>query len=208
MNKRDEHAVVTLPITALRAHPGNCNVMSGEAFAKLKAHLSENDRYPPVIVRKITAEDNYETYELLDGHHRVRALRELGRQTVRCVVWDADDDEAAVLLATLNRLRGRDDPRKRAALLASLSERFDRKALLNRLPESPEKLKRLLALHERPAPALRPPATLGEMPVAVHFFLLPEQKKALDQTLNAIGGTREEALLRLLDRHARGVCKA
>lgn len=209
MSERDEYEVVALPLSALIAHRDNCNVMQGEAYEKLKTHLKQHDRYPPVIVRKKnktsevltgdTAEDT-ELYELLDGHHRVKALRELGRKTVRCVVWDVDDNEAKILLATLNRLRGRDDPRKRAALLASLSSGFDRGELLRKLPESPEKLKRLLELDRDQGPRLSVPKPLETMPVAVYFFLLPEQKSRLDAALRLQGGTREEALMAMAER--------
>ncbi len=67
------------------------------------------------------------------------------------------------------------------------------------LPEEVEGLQRLLALHEAP-PSPRSPVRLDDMPVSVHFFLLPEQVKRLNHCLRKIGGSREEALMGLVDR--------
>lgn len=192
-------SAVTVALDRLVAHPANSNTMPAEGFAKLKAHLAKTDRYPPLIVRRLRTDtaDEPSRYQLLDGHHRAKALRELGRTTARCEVWEVDDDDALVLLATLNRLRGRDDPRKRAALMDQLAQRFSRHALLAKVPETPEKLKRFADMHGR-APALRPPQKLPDMPVATHFFLKPGDKRRLDAALRkaiASGAANREAAL-------------
>ena len=274
-----------IPIDQLHNHPANANVMSDELFAKLVAHLSQADRYPPIIVRPRSrprkarnrprlglgidpnrsatsppSQDRQKTatsynmdhtsvlapadercpnpsggpglwvppprdrdgsltagatfsaneaqtpahcqsvqgFEILDGHHRVAALRKLGRDTARCVVWDVDDDEALLLLATLNRLAGDDDPRKRAALVGRLNQKIDTEKLAKLLPESADRLQSLLALN-RPPPQPRPPRALADMPVAVHFFLSPQQRSRLEKRLRQIGGPREAALMQLVD---------
>ncbi len=184
-----------LPLDALRPHPSNSNVMPGKAFAKLKAHLAANGRYPPLVVRPL--DESAGAYQLLDGHHRAAALRELGHETAQCAVWGVDEDEALVLLATLNRLRGRDDPRKRAKLLRELSARFGRRALTAKLPEPPEKLNALLAMSDSVSTP-RAPQRLADMPTAVQFFLNPEEKRRLERRLRELGGTREEALMLLV----------
>lgn len=181
-----------LPIDALAAHPLNSNVMSPRLFAKLKAALERGGPYPPVIVRPLG-----ERYQLLDGHHRVRALRELGRATVRGVVWDVDEDQALVLLATLNRLSGEDDPRKRGQVVAALRERHDWAELADRLPERVEQLKALLSKVAAPPPPVAP-VPRCDLPVAVHFFLTPADRTELDARLRALGGTREQALMHLV----------
>lgn len=200
--------IAMVELSRLEAHPANSNTMPDKAYAKLKAHLEQSDRYPPLIVRALPPAPDAETgegvaheverYQLLDGHHRAKALRELGKTAARCDVWDVDEDEALVLLATLNRLRGRDDPRKRAALLDELGRRFDRKALLTRLPETPEKLKRFEDMHGV-GPRLRAPQRLADMPVAVHFFLKPREKRTVDAALRSAMSaglaTREAVLL-------------
>lgn len=142
-------------------------------------------------------------YEILDGHHRVKALEKIGVQEARCVVWEVDDEEALVLLATLNRLQGQDDPRKRASLIGELRGRFGLEELAGRLPEDVGALEELLMLHEREGPGeIVRPVGLEELPVAVHFFLLPGQKRKLEGRLKEVGGSREEALMRLVGDEA------
>jgi len=184
-----------IALDALHAHPRNSNVMPAELFDKLVRHLERTDHYPPLIVRR-----HGEGYQLIDGHHRAAALRRLGRTHARCVVWDVDDDETLLLLATLNRLQGTDDPRKRAALLRELSEKHAAATLAAMVPDSPQRLERLVALASE-APAPRPAHVTEGIPVAVHFFLLPDEKRALEAALASIGGTRETALMSLVTAH-------
>ena len=107
--------MIEIPLGQLRARIDNANVMPEALLAKLVRHIERTDRYPHLIVRPIAdaglGAEGF--YEILDGHHRAAALRRLGRTTARCEVWEVDDDEALVLLATLNRLQGRDDVLKR-----------------------------------------------------------------------------------------------
>ncbi len=193
-----------IPLDRLRAHPANSNVMPEQLVAKLADHIERTDRYPPLIVRpvevrdeELTPDTDTDTYQILDGHHRAKALRHLGRLHAECVIWQADDREALVLLATLNRLQGQDDPRKRAELVGSLAGQFNLNSLAELLPERKDQLKKLLEIKDRP-PTPRPPQPIDQMPIAVHFFLLPAQKKHLDKVLNTYGGTKEEALMTLL----------
>lgn len=196
MNPEYESPRVTeIALSALAAHPLNSNVMKPALLDKLADHIARTDRYPPIIVRPLPGSGS--SYQLLDGHHRVAALRRLRRSTARCDVWDVGDDEALVLLATLNRLEGDDDPRKRGRLLAELRERGDWPTVATGLPEAGARLEALCALN-REAPAPAAPRALNTMPVAVHFFVLPDQRRALEARLRAIGGTREDALMRLV----------
>lgn len=181
----------TIALDRLKAHDANSNVMPAELFAKLARHIADTGRYPPIIVRPIGGGD----FQILDGHHRAAALRQLGRAVATCVVWDVSDEESLVLLATLNRLQGRDDPRKRAALFEALAKSRSMESLSERLPEGAEEIQRFIALRERPR--VQPARKLEDMPIAVQFFLLPAQKAKLDAVLRNAGGTREQALLKL-----------
>lgn len=54
--------------------------------------------------------------------------------------------------------------------------------------------------HATDSPAkLTPPRDIEDMPVSVHFFLLPRQRQAVERKLREVQGSREEALLALLD---------
>ena len=181
-----------LPLDNLQAHPANSNVMPPVMLDKLIEHLRTSDQYPPLIVREFE-----DSYQLLDGHHRAIALRRLNKTYARCVVWEADDEQALVLLATLNRLQGCDDPRKRGALVAQLAKSYNLHELEKLLPERAEQLKALTEL-SRQLPTIKQPVKLKDQPVPVHFFLLPEERNALLSALDQIGPTREQALMSLV----------
>lgn len=192
MSSPDHQTAQMLPINQLDAHPANSNVMPKALIDKLADEIERTGLYPPVIVRPIG-----ERYQILDGHHRVAVLRRLGHETANAVVWQADDQQALLLLATLNRLRGDDDPRKRAALLAELHRSMGMSELAERLPEDRERVKKLLALNAAP-PSPSTPTPLDQMPVSLHFFVLPDERRAVERRLREHGGQRERALLSLM----------
>lgn len=207
--------IVEIELSRLVPHPLNSNRMPAELFEKLCAEIGSSGRYPPVIVRALEGTNTdterkpappemkgraCEEFQILDGHHRVAALRRLGHKAARCVVWEADDAEALALLAMLNRLQGRDDPRKRSLLVDALKRAQPDVAAaeeaMARLPETRAELGRLASVL-RPPGALARPRELEQMPVSVHFFLLPTDARRVEARLSAMGPTREQALLRL-----------
>ncbi len=105
--KPDKHiGARMIPIEDLCPHPLNANTMSEDLRAKLKVHIGRTGRYPFVVVRADPEEPG--RFQILDGHHRVEILRELDHTEARCDIWNVDDREAKLLLATLNRLEGQD----------------------------------------------------------------------------------------------------
>lgn len=184
--------MTSIAIDLLVSHPANANRMSEALFDKLVEHIRANRRYPAVIVRPHPIEAG--RYEILDGHHRVLALRRLRRRKVDCDVWKVDDSQADLLLLTLNRLRGEDDPQRRADLLQRLMKNMDVAALAAKLPEDAARIGKLLALLEKPGPLVAPPV-LGDMPHAVTFFLNARQRRTLFEKLRAIAADRSEALV-------------
>jgi len=139
---------MNLPLDHLVPRADNANAMSPRLFRMLVAHLRESGRCPPVIVRPHPS--IADRFEILDGHHRVRALREIGESSVPCEVWHVDDGQAAMLLVTLNRLHGSDDPFKRGALLASMRDRLGAAALATLVPDAAAQVQRLIALQAAP----------------------------------------------------------
>ena len=122
--------IQTIPIDKLIAHPDNPNRMSDKTFAKLVRNIERTGRYEPIIVRirdrnrdtsplvthqssiaqrKSKDDANTTQYEIINGHHRVKALRQLGIKTADIVIWDVNDEETDILLTTLNRLSGSDE---------------------------------------------------------------------------------------------------
>lgn len=104
-----------------------------------------------------------------------------------------------LLLATLNRLQGQDDPRKRSSLISALAKQHDTSELAKLLPERIEQVKKFLDVAQS-LPKPRAPKPVSDMPVAVHFFLTPDEKRRLNRRLHTISGSREEALMTLIDQ--------
>ncbi len=196
-----------VPLEALEPHPENANRMPDRLLAKLKRHVQRTGRYEPLLVRPLPARherrpegrrgvrprqdsgrpghrasETEHRYQVLNGHHRARVLKELGHTHARCDVWDVDDEEARVLLATLNRLEGRDDPSARADLVARLAKGRSAEELAALLPEPPDAVERLLALAKPPPDPLSPEALpLPLRPMT--FFLTDGQYEVVSAAL-------------------------
>lgn len=191
--------MIEVPLARLRPRADNANAMPEALLAKLAGHIARTDRYPHLIVRPMPGEQG--AYEILDGHHRAAALRRLNRPAARCEVWEVDDDEALVLLATLNRLQGRDDVFKRANLLEQLRGRLGAERLPQWLPEDADRIERLRRTRVAP-PEPAPPVAARDVPAAITFFLTPSQVRRLNDRLSAFGGTRSEQLVACLQLNA------
>ena len=193
-----------VPLANLVPHPWNANVMSDELQAKLMAHIKRTGRYPHLIVRPHPEQP--EKYQVLDGHHRLAILRELGHAEVRCDVWRVDDREAKLLLATLNRLEGQDAPVRRAQLIHELLGEMSLDDLAGLLPETDRQIEDLHALLEFPAEeiaALLDQAAEEEekvLPRVISFVVTADQEQLIEQAVElASDGTPGR------DRKARGL---
>jgi ParB-like chromosome segregation protein Spo0J len=193
-----------IPIDDLVAHPLNSNVMPEDLKEKLKVHIGRTGRYPYLVVRPHP--DERAKFQVLDGHHRVAILRELGHAEVRCDVWDVDDREAKLLLATLNRLQGQDQPMRRAQLIHELRGEMSLDDLAGLLPENDKQLEELHALLEFPAEEiaalLEAEAEEAEkvLPRVISFVVTPEQETVIEEAVElASDGTPGR------DRKAKGL---
>ena len=174
--------MVSIELTRLKANIENPNRMTKKNFDKLVEHIKDSGNYEPIVVREHPREEG--AYEIINGHHRAMALRQLGSAHADCVVWDVDDDQVRILLTTLNRLGGRDVLEKKAQIIRSLSERFDVKELARLLPDSAKQIGKLAMLGsgERIKLSL---GESGDMPVSVVFLMSKEQKEIVTEAVKA-----------------------
>src|SRR5213594_5255897 len=176
-----------VPLENLRPHPLNSNVMPEDLKEKLRVHIGRTGRYPFLVVRPHPEEPG--AYQVLDGHHRVEILRDLGHTEARCDVWQVDDREAKLLLATLNRLQGQDQPLRRAELVHELMGEMSMDDLSGLLPETDKQLEELHALLEFPAEEvaslLEEQAEAAEkvLPRVMTFVVTPEQEELIEQAV-------------------------
>ena len=193
-----------VPLGDLLPHPLNTNVMPKDYRRKLKAHIKRTGRYPFLVVRPHPKEEG--KYQVLDGHHRVGILKELGHEQARCDVWEVDDREAKLLLATLNRLEGQDLPIRRAKLIHDLLGEMSVDDLAGLIPEGGRQIEDLHSLLEFPADEIA--AELEEeaektekvLPRVMSFVVTPDQEEVIEQAVElASDGTAGR------DRKARGL---
>lgn len=139
-----ENRVSRIAIDRLVAHPDNPNQMSKTNFAKLVRNIEWTGRYEPLVVRPLPQRPGF--FQIINGHHRCKALVQLGCKTADVIVWDIDDEQADILLATLNRLGGSDALEKKLALLKRLNIRMEAGRLAKFLPQTAKQIERLTSL--------------------------------------------------------------
>jgi hypothetical protein len=132
-----------ISLDKLVPHPGNPNRMSRANFGKLVQNIERTGRYEPLVVRPCPGRRGF--FQIINGHHRCEALRQLGHETAETVVWNIDDEQTDILLATLNRLQGRDTLDKKLALLQRLSVTMGVRKLAKLLPQTRGQLDRLVS---------------------------------------------------------------
>jgi len=160
--------------------------MSRRLQKRLEDHIRRTGRYEPLVVRPHPSQPG--VYQVLNGRHRFKVLRHIGHTRAACIVWDVDDDEALVLLATLNRLVGREDLTAKAALIAALARRFDVDRLSAMLPDTRAAMERLCNL-TRPQAAVRREPSFGSYLHSLVLFLTSEEKRIVDRALHDAGRT-------------------
>jgi ParB/RepB/Spo0J family partition protein len=170
-----------IAINKLVAHPDNPNMMSGDKFKKLVRNIELTGLYEPIIVRPHPQSED--KFQIINGHHRVKALEKLGRKEANCIVWDVDDEQTAILLTTLNRLSGADDPAKKIELLTKLKEKFDATELSKLLPNTRKQIEQLTNLKIN---AVRCPLPAAQFAVPLMFFVNSEQNKIIEKALSSI----------------------
>ncbi|MHC4744819.1 MAG: ParB/RepB/Spo0J family partition protein [Planctomycetota bacterium] len=168
----------SIALDKLVAHPDSPNRMSSSTFAKLVRNIEHTGLYEPLIVRPLRRRRG--RFQIINGNHRLRALEKLGREKAEVIVWDVDDEQTDILIATLNRLKGADEVAKKIALLKHLSKKTDPKELGKLLPQTPGQIKRLTELKMPKAPA-RIKAT--ELQEPLFFFVSKNQQSQIQKAL-------------------------
>jgi hypothetical protein len=177
--------VKTIELEKLIAHPSNPNRMSTATFAKLVRNIERTGRYEPIVVRPHPLRRKH--FQIINGHHRCQALAKLGYETADCVVWNIDDKEAEILLATLNRLCGSDELGKRLSLLKRLSKSMESRELARLLPQTARQIERLTRL-KMP----RMPAEVKGFSNPMVFFVSDAQQEIIEKAILSAGELRSE----------------
>jgi ParB-like chromosome segregation protein Spo0J len=191
----------------LIAHSANANVMEEGRLEKLAENIGREQNYPPIVVRPHPGRDG--CFQILDGHQRLEALRHLGHTEATCYVWPCDDQTALVLLATLNRLEGQDDPRLRAELLRQLTQLASPEELVLLLPEDASAIATSLASLDLDLDELLAEfqqQSSGSDVRAITFAVSEEDERAIEDAVAAAsadleGNNRRGRALGIVARH-------
>ena len=196
--------VKEIEISRILPHPENINRMDAQTLSKLRRHIESTGRYEPLIVRPHPREEG--KFEVINGHHRLEVLKALGRDMAKCLIWEVNDVEARLYLATLNRLSGEDVPERRAVLISRLLESFDRNVLVSLLPDRQQHIAELERIAKLDLAELVPrptAAVAGGSTVVLEFFVDAEGARQVGTALDAIAhrdaqlNGRSAALVRL-----------
>jgi hypothetical protein len=173
-----------LPIEILLPHPKNTNRISKMFSKKLRHNIQQVGLYETITVRPHPLDKN--KFEILNGHARLDALREIGKNNIKCDIWNVDDSNTDLFLAILNKLRGSDVPELRMNLLFDLLKSYPKDELAAHIPETSAYLKKLEKLPEEIESSKK--EKIKGMPdtVVINFFLNTEKHKVVIKALNKI----------------------
>lgn len=190
---RETGRLVWLPLERLRPHPANPNRMAEEQLRKLTANIARERDHPPIVARPDPQEEG--AFQVLDGLQRWEVLQRLGHKEALCYIWPCDDATALVLLGTLNRLVGTDEPLKRAELLHELAEFIPMEELAALLPEDAAAIRQHLELLESDLETLlaafeHPPSSEDGLR-AITFVVTTEDEAAIEEAVAFVRGRLE-----------------
>ena len=170
--------ITFISLDSLVEHPDNPNRMSKADFGRLKRNIERTGFYEPIIVRRCPGKEGF--YQIINGHHRCKVLAELGHERAASLVWDVDDEQADIMLTTLNRLSGSDMLDKKLALLKRLNKSLAADKLARLLPQTKGQIERLVNLKRPPLPKI---TSKDLFAIPMVFFLTDQQQRIVNKAL-------------------------
>ena len=133
---------------------------------RLLASLADSGQQMPIVV--VVSQDNRERYLVIDGHKRVAALEQLGRDTVEATLWPMNEAEALLLSRSL-RSGPQESALEEGWLLAEMEQRFGYSLdeLARRFDRSASWVSRRLALVESLPEAIQQQVREGKISAQV-----------------------------------------
>jgi hypothetical protein len=159
--------IQAIALEKLVAHPDNPNKQSRVNFTRLVRNIEQTGRYEPLIVRPCP-----------------------DKAGADCIVWDIDDEQTDILLATLNRLGGTDQLSKKLKLLKRLNKRLNSGELAKLIPQNKKQIERLSSMLDSRCSILdscksqiaNPNSKIFANPMV--FFLDDEQQQIVENALS------------------------
>jgi len=152
---------------------GHWRVREPHRQRRLLASLADSGQQTPIVV--VISQDSRERYLVIDGHKRVAALEQLGRDTVEATVWPMSEAEALLLSRSL-RSGPQESALEEGWLLAEMEQRFGYglDELARRFDRSTSWVSRRLALVELLPEAIQQQVREGKLGAQVAMkYLVP-----------------------------------
>ena len=116
-----EKNMMKIPMEQIVSFNQPFKINPSKVFA-LKKTISKVGLIQPIIVRRISEKE----YQILSGHHRYTACKELGYATIECIVVSCkDDQDAKCIVVFANIQRDQPTPLETARLIQSLKDEKD-----------------------------------------------------------------------------------
>lgn len=144
------------------------------------ASLAESGQQTPIVV--VAAADHSGRYVVIDGHKRIAALQQLGRDTVEATVWAMSEAEALLLDRSL-RFSAQESALEQGWLLSEMEQRFGYgpDELARRFDRSASWVSRRLALVELLPEAIQQQVREGALGADLAMkYLVPVARVNLD----------------------------
>jgi len=109
-------------LTALKPNPNNPKDISKGKLERLRLSLGELGYLIPILVNK--------SYQIIDGHQRIKALKAEGFERVEVRIVDLDEDSALLALLATDQTYGTFDKTKRQDIVNLLELREARLEIL------------------------------------------------------------------------------
>lgn len=212
---------VDIDLDFLSASPKNPNTMRSARYESLKEAILLEGFQVPILVRE-AADCGYDisgTHEIIDGHHRTRAVDELSTagalpRTIPALVVKADDTKAKRMAIAMARLRGEPNLGVVMELVSELAKTMAEDDIGNYVGYSEEAIAEIIAMAEEveaeapelelddlqtPPPAEEPRTRPWEL--ILTFSDRKQYQKARRALRKAAGpdSTFEDGLLRLIE---------
>jgi ParB family chromosome partitioning protein len=147
---------------------------------RLLASLAESGQQTPIVV--VISKDDADRYLVIDGHKRIAALRQLGRDTVEATVWAMSEAEA-LLLSRAQRMSPQESALEQGWLLSEMERRFGYSLdeLARRFDRSVSWVSRRLALVELLPEAIQEQVREGNLTAQIAMkYLVPAARVSGD----------------------------